>query len=126
LQSEKAAIYKDQHTIDMDIVSGDVYHNFSPIIRFIASKSSYDITKNNILFHRINIEFLSKPKFYLKSELLMLDPDQGLLIGYKQNKINTNFLEITGDYLHLNLISKKIKIQKHAKAVFYPEYYRDL
>jgi len=123
IQADEAEIYNGKALLKMKMVSGNIYQNIEPIIRFIANASSYDISKNEMIFTRVHVDFLSSPKFYLKSEELFFNANRHILIGRRHNKLSNSFLELVGENLYLDLFKQQLKMTDHAKATFYPEQY---
>lgn len=123
IQADEAEIYNEKALLKMKMVSGDIYQNLEPMIRFIANASSYDISKNEMMLTRVHVDFLSKPKFYLKSEELFFNVNQRIFIGKRHNKLSNAFLELSGENLYLDLLKQKLKMTDQAKATFYPEQY---
>lgn len=123
IQADEAEIYNGKALLKMKMVSGNIYQNVDPIIRFIANSSSFDISKNEMMFTRVHVDFLTKPKFYLKSEELFFNANQHIFTGKRHNKLSNAFLELVGENLYLDLLKQQLKMTDHAKATFYPEKY---
>jgi hypothetical protein len=117
VESDSAAIYKENNVVNMYDAQGDIYENDKPAVRFQAPVARIFMHESDMELSDATAEFyLETKKVTLFSKVLNWYAEVKQFVGREYVKVETEDIELVGEAFHVDIPVQRMKVAQNAKA----------
>lgn len=117
VESNSAAIFKEDNVVHMFEAKGDIYENAKPAVHFNAPVAKIFMHESDMELSDANAEFyLETKKVNLFSKVLNWYAEVKQFVGREYVKVKTDDIVLVGQSFHVDIPVKRMKVSGKAKA----------